>query len=464
MFKSEESKALINYGPCQFPTFWFCYERVLKRREYKPEIYWTLVVEIFHGEQTLELKFGSGKINSKNEVKKIFEAVRSEKLAKVLKVNKKKERLNRPSPMNSIDLISMASDIYGFESFKTMALAENLYSGGLISYPRTESRNYTNEEEITKGLKVCSWTPDYSMQAKAMIRNKEYDYKIIKRLEDHPPITPVASRSKFEKFKPNEDERKILDLIIKNFYASVTSPPEFKAVDTKFSVGSLTFAEQHAEKEKDHKFELFEHNIRKIYKLKLSGYEFKEKDEFLIKSIKLQKWQKAPMEYISESELIKEMEKNGIGTDGTIPKYIKKIMNRKFVYANNMNDVRRLVPTALGEIIAEIYQSVDDDLIKPDVRKFIEECCNKISKNDIDPEVVKEKVFDIFKSKLQNMSENFDRLSLTTKIFDEKYKSKIGIINNEVKLEKKRKELGGDYLLKEIHLKDTIVKSKSKKK
>ena len=94
------------------------------------------------------------------------------------------------------------------------------------------------------------------------------------------------------------------------------------------------------------------------------------------------------------------MEKYGIGTDGTIPTYVKKIEEKNFVEPVILNGVRRLKPTALGETIAEIYLEVDDVMIKPNVRSFIEQCCNKIINYDMEPEVVKEKVISVFREKL----------------------------------------------------------------
>ena len=68
-------------------------------------------------------------------------------------------------------------------------------------------------------------------------------------------------------------------------------------------------------------------------------------------------------------------------------------------------------------------------------------------------ETVKERVFSIFKEKLQNVSQNFDRLALTKDKFDKQFEEKNKKIQSEIELEAKRKEFGGDYLLKEIVLK-----------
>lgn len=193
-----------------------------------------------------------------------------------------------------------------------------------------------------------------------MIKEKCYKAKFSKELQDHPPITPVASKNKLEKMNLKPEEKNIFDLVVKNFYSSISAAPEFDIVDTQFSIGDLTFNERHAETKFDNEFKLIEHNIKTLYKLKLSKYEFTKGDPFYIKSVKLQKWKKAPQEYISESELIKQMEEYKIGTDGTIPTYVKKIEDRGFVKTEFMNGIRRLTLTPFGEIVAELYLEIDD--------------------------------------------------------------------------------------------------------
>ena len=52
--------------------------------------------------------------------------------------------------MNTNDLLIMAARKYRFNSDKTRLIAESLYGKGLISYPRTQGRNYTSHEDIQK--------------------------------------------------------------------------------------------------------------------------------------------------------------------------------------------------------------------------------------------------------------------------------------------------------------------------
>ena len=76
-----------------------------------------------------------------------------------------------------------------------------------------------------------------------------------------------------------------------------------------------------------------------------------------------------PPTHLTESSLITMMEKNGIGTDASIPTHIENIVKRKYV---SLAPGRKLVPTALGIVLIKGYLRVDPDLVQPRARSYRE--------------------------------------------------------------------------------------------
>lgn len=84
-----------------------------------------------------------------------------------------------------------------------------------------------------------------------------------------------------------------------------------------------------------------------------------------------------PPEYLSESDLIKLMEQNKIGTDASMPTHIENITERRYV---NVNSSRRLIPTKLGIALIEALTGVDSELVVPTIRASIEKYVDEIAK------------------------------------------------------------------------------------
>ena len=118
-----------------------------------------------------------------------------------------------------------------------------------------------------------------------------------------------------------------------------------------------------------------------------------------------------PPTHLTESSLITMMEKNGIGTDASIPTHIENIVKRKYV---SLAPGRKLVPTALGIVLIKGYLRVDPDLVQPRVRAAIENRCDLIAqglakKHDVVAHALRnfEKKFVFYDTHIERVDELF---------------------------------------------------------
>ena len=100
-----------------------------------------------------------------------------------------------------------------------------------------------------------------------------------------------------------------------------------------------------------------------------------------------------PPTHLTESELITRMEKNGIGTDASIPTHIENILKRNYA---ELIPGRKICPSKLGLVLAQGYHAIDSSLVLPQVRSDIEDQCAKIGKGLMDKVRAAEQLYDVY--------------------------------------------------------------------
>ena len=245
--------------------------------------------------------------------------------------------------------------------------------------------------------------------------------------------------------KEDSDEFKIFDLVMMYFFASLTKNGKYKSVTTDFEVNGKIFKETHLQMIEKGFTDFIGPDALSLEVMTFKDYSFKTNETYKIKERFVKEWQTAPKQIMSESELIQKMELGRIGTDGTIPILIKKIINRGYVEVNDINGIRRLAPTSMGEILAEGYLEIDKGLITPEVRVFIEKWCNKISDYKKDKDSVINKMIHIFNEKLKNLIKNFSVIEKKFKNLHKTIKEK-KMLMKEIK-ENEKNRVGDKYVL-----------------
>ena len=98
------------------------------------------------------------------------------------------------------------------------------------------------------------------------------------------------------------------------------------------------------------------------------------------------------------------MEKNGIGTDASIPTHINNIIERQFVVVAEPG--RSLIPSPLGLALVKGYCQIDPELVLPTIRSNIEKSCESIAKGRADFSKVLSHVLKMFKKKFEFFKTN----------------------------------------------------------
>ena len=421
--------SVISYGPCQTPTLGFCVDRHDEIQTFSPEPFWSLDVTIDIAGRKVKVDWGRSRVFDQ-EVGNLFLTLLSGDDATVTaaaggnlictNVKTGQKRRTRPQPMNTVEMLKLASKALGIGPHQAMRSAENLYLSGYTSYPRTESSQYPRSFDFKDTLRTLS-AQDSSVGAYAaeLLRNGHAQARSGLDAGDHPPITPVGNPP--SNFLSGDDAR-MYDLITRHFLASISPDAKFLVTTATFQSGSGEMFSTSGKKEIDAGFmKVYAQGKRDKEEGEVLGDDEDDEDmacadlpeilqgqSYHISNAKLREGKTTAPGYLTESELIGKMEKNGIGTDASIATHINNVIVRNYVV---LGQGRTLQPTALGVVLVHGYLCIDPALVLPEVRAAIESFCNLIAEGKANKEMVVSHSLENFKSKFSYFTNNIERMN-----------------------------------------------------
>ena len=326
--QGEERFKLISYGSCQFPTLGFVVDRYLRVRNFVPEPFW--YIKLAHKKDDIEVKFNwrRGHLFDRMAVVLIFERCLLSKTAKVVKMAKKPTKKWKPLPLTTVELQKNGSRFLRMTSQDVMKVAEDLYTKGWISYPRTETDQFDRGMDL-RAL-VGRQTQDGRWGPFAQnLMNGGFHQPREGRNNDkaHPPIHPVNYVASSQL---NDRERIVYEFVVRRFLACCSEDAVGEATDIEIEYGGEIF---HA-----HGLTVIARNYLDVYpydKWESSQVlpQYTVGETFEPTEANMLDGQTSAPSYLTEPELIALMDANGIGTDATMAEHIAKIKEREYVIA-----------------------------------------------------------------------------------------------------------------------------------
>ncbi|MCL2890941.1 MAG: DNA topoisomerase, partial [Methanomassiliicoccaceae archaeon] len=218
-------KNFLSVGRVQSPTLKLLVARHEEIENFVPKPYWKIAGKFgmlaFKGDHTGNPFWDKG--NADAVLAKCNEAKKG--IVSSYDVSLKEEY--RPPPFDTTAMQVEANKI-GIPPAAAMKAAEDLYTAGYISYPRTENTEYPKSLGL-KGVLERLKDSVFAEEVKEILaQDKIIPSKGKRRTTDHPPIYPTSSASQ-DKMKG--DKWKLYELIVRRFLATVA--PNAEAEITK---------------------------------------------------------------------------------------------------------------------------------------------------------------------------------------------------------------------------------------
>jgi DNA topoisomerase-1 len=356
-----EVRKILSIGRVQGPALAILVKREQEIASFKPEKYWSISLDVLQGKNSVILEFGK---RVKKEELQSFAKLKGKEIE--LKVEKEKVNIKPLPPFNLTDLQIEAYRLFRLTPSATLAIAQELYLDGLISYPRTSSQKLPFAIGYKAILQKLAKHFAFEIAREKPVEGKATD-------PAHPAIFPTGE---FERLEGNK--KKVYELIVKRFLACFAQDATIEVKSVKAKVDGLEFSKK----------------LKRIVErgwLKIYPYEIKEEwsdvesGKALIKNLLQEEKQTQPPPRYTPASIVKELEKRKLGTKATRAQIIETLYKRGYIKGESIK------VTPLGMAVKEILEKISPLILDEALTRKFELEMDKILISE-EPEKEKEKI------------------------------------------------------------------------
>ncbi|MFW3146072.1 MAG: DNA topoisomerase I [Thermoplasmatota archaeon] len=364
----------LSVGRVQSPTLALIVNKEKEIKAFVPEPYFRIEALFEKERRSFSGYHSKGDIKDEGEAEGIFAVVKDVERALITDINRKERKDPPPPPFNTTQFIKAANN-YGLSAARIMSIAEDLYTNGYISYPRTDNTVYPKGLDLKHTVETLDHGPYSEACSHILAKQRIVPTKGKKETTDHPPIYPTAYATKSEL---GPEKFRIYDLVVRRFLATLHDPSRVQLTNVKLDVAGEPFSASG--------LVILEEGWRSIYDLS----KVKEADlpplevgtEVSITSMELLRKETKPPKRYSQGGLIQEMERLGLGTKSTRHEIIQKLYNRRYIEESPP------VPTLSGEALIEALERHARMITEHHMTSKLEEDMELISLSKLTQEAV----------------------------------------------------------------------------
>ena len=379
----------ISVGRVQTPTLKLLVDREREIQAFEPDDYWEIFADLLKaGEETpFEAQYyyldeednEAERIWVESEADSVFSVLQGTDTAEVTEVDRRTRTDRPPAPFNTTQFIRAAGAV-GFQAKRAMSIAEDLYTAGYITYPRTDNTVYPDDLDPRDLVETLAGEREFREDGRALL---ESDTELSptrgeKETTDHPPIHPTGDLP--EKSNLSEAEWRVYELVVRRFFATVAEPATWEHLRVTLDVGGLSL--------KANGKRLLDPGYHAVYPYFNTDENYvpdvTEGEELDIVDSEMEAKQTQPPRRYGQSRLIETMESLGIGTKSTRHGTVDKLYDRGYVEGDPPK------PTGLAMGVVEAAEEYADLVVSEDMTAQLEEDMTAIANGEASLEEITE--------------------------------------------------------------------------
>ena len=373
----------ISVGRVQSPTLKLIVDREREIQAFEPDDYWELFADLLKGDTAFEAQYFAREDGNEQErvwneadATEAFEQLQGAREAIVESVRRRTRTDEPPDPFNTTQYISSASSI-GLSAQKAMSVAEELYTAGYITYPRTDNTVYP--DDLDPEALLSTFTDHYLFADDA---DSLLDAEAIEPTEgdeettDHPPIHPTGEIP--DRDDLSDDEWEVYELVVRHFFATVADAAEWEHLKVVADANGCLL--------KANGKRLVDPGYHEVYPYRSTAENYVpdvEEGELLgIEDARIEAKQTQPPRRRGQSRLIEEMSDLGIGTKSTRHNTLQKLYDRGYIESDPPR------PTKLAMAVVEAAERFADRIVDEEMTAQLEADMQAIVDGEKDLEAV----------------------------------------------------------------------------
>jgi DNA topoisomerase I len=373
--------AFLSVGRVQSPTLALIAERERERRAFVPEPYWELEVNLRNGEP-FTVRHQTDRFKEEARVRQAYENLAE--TATVKEVEQKSATRKPPTPFNTTAFLTAAASL-GISPSRAARIAEDLYTDGFISYPRTDNTVYPRSldlREVLGYLKRVEGAGEYAEQLLA--QDKLSSTRGKKETTDHPPIYPTGHATK-ESMR--DDRWKIYQLVVRRFLATLSGQAATLRTTLRFDSGGETLVTGGTVVTVEGWLGVYPYSRRADEEIP----NLAEGDVVKVVGREILAKETQPPGRYGAGRLINVMEDLGLGTKATRPNIIQNLYDRGYVHDDP------LVPTEKGMAVAQALKDFASEIASHEMTAELERSMDAISEGKISKDSVVDESRDVLR-------------------------------------------------------------------
>lgn len=326
--------ASLSMGRVQTPTLSLVHERELEIRKFTPQNYYELTglvggVKV----KAYQAKSGACRFLNKNDVDSLYKGCQ-EKSAQVKSVTVKEKQSFKMGFYDLTELQRDANKQFAYSAKETLNAMQGLYERHkVLTYPRTDSQYITEDVVATlqDRLRACRNGGNKDLVGQVIKKGIKAKPSFVNnsKVGDHHGIIPTEVSPDYHSFSPKE--QKIYNLVVQRFLAALLPPYRYEEVTLELAYGNALF--------KGKATKTIDIGWKAAYGERTegdkasdgSGKVFKAGGKVTVEDLKVVSGKTAPPTYLTEADLLGQMEKAGLGTVATRADIIEKIVGHHYV-------------------------------------------------------------------------------------------------------------------------------------